>query len=628
MDIVLCQSGRTLEFARSELIWYLTRTGCPALHIELSVAQADEMAAAGLPAVADPSLDDQYLVHVENGLGFIKGINQRSVLLGVYRYLTLIGCRVLRPGREWEIIPTLLTLSDYDAGEARTASLRHRGACIEGADSIQNILDFIDWSPKIGFNSFFLQFETPQIFLDRWYNHIDSPMLKPAGWTIEDSRRILPALDAAIKTRGMIEHRVGHGWTSKVLGCSATGWDSEGKDLDEKTRPLAAMVNGKRGLYYGVPTNTNLCLSNPEAVEKFADQVVRYAAANPTVDYIHIWLADDANNSCECDQCRSKRPSDHYMDLLNRIDQKLTAAGSRARLVILLYVDLLWAPIQSKLNDPDRFVLMFAPITRTFEKSYADHGDIPDEPEFKLNHLKFPSDIESNLRFLKDWEKAAPTDAFVYDYYMGRAHYGDPTYVNLSRVMWKDLEYNQHLGLNGINSCQELRAQFPNGLADYVMARTSLDQSLTFDDIAKEYYSACYGEDGEKVFKIMSDLSDCFSTDYIMKIGPRVNEDLANRLDRVPALLGKLSALITTHVSVQFPVQQRMWDLLGYFVSYIDILSRILQLSASDQPDEADIAFQTEYKPFVWNLELEDQAGFDTYRSQEILGRAIDPQRP
>ena len=165
MDIVLCQSGRTLEFARSELIWYLTRTGCPALHIELSVAQADEMAAAGLPAVADPSLDDQYLVHVENGLGFIKGINQRSVLLGVYRYLTLIGCRFLRPGREWEIIPTLLTLSDYDAGEARTASLRHRGACIEGADSIQNILDFIDWSPKIGFNSFFLQFETPQIFL-------------------------------------------------------------------------------------------------------------------------------------------------------------------------------------------------------------------------------------------------------------------------------------------------------------------------------------------------------------------------------------------------------------------------------------------------------------------------------
>lgn len=55
--------------------------------------------------------------------------------------------------------------------EKKTASLRHRGVCIEGADSLENILDFIDWLPKMGYNSFFLQFKLPYTFMARWYHH-------------------------------------------------------------------------------------------------------------------------------------------------------------------------------------------------------------------------------------------------------------------------------------------------------------------------------------------------------------------------------------------------------------------------------------------------------------------------
>ena len=65
------------------------------------------------------------------------------------------------------------------------------------------------------------------------------------------------------------------------------------------------------------------------------------------------------------------RPSDWYITLLNDIDAKLTDAGISTRVVFLLYVDLLWEPQKVRLNNPDRFTLMFAPITRTYSASIA-----------------------------------------------------------------------------------------------------------------------------------------------------------------------------------------------------------------------------------------------------------------
>ena len=190
---------------------------------------------------------------------------------------------------------------------------------------------------------------------------------------------------------------------------------------------------------------------------------------------------------------------------------------------------------------------MFAPITRTFESSFADHGPLQPEPEFRLNQLTFPSDLETNLTFLKDWQKAAPCDSFVYDYPLGRAHYGDPAYVGIARIIYRDLQYNHALGLNGINSCQELRAAFPNALPNYVMARVSMDTSLSFEAIADEYYEAAYGKQGPQLWPLMEKVSALFSTDFAMNIGPRVRPELAERMQQVPAALAPIRALIQNH---------------------------------------------------------------------------------
>lgn len=625
MQIHTLSDARASRFAAKELQSYLIRMGCPTLTYSLDVT---DLTAYGLPAVADPALDDQYYIEVTAEKQILLGNNPRALLLGVYRYLTLIGCRFLRPGKEFEVVPVHTCVSDFYAKEAHTAALRHRGACLEGADSIENLFDFLDWSPKVGFNSFFFQFKYPHTFLDRWFSHQQNPNLKPVPWTMEDSKRLFPYLNEAMLDRGLLQHRVGHGWTSEVLGCSATGWDTEEIAFSDETRQLIAQVNGKRELFYGVPTNTNLCLSNPEARERFADKVIAYVQENPATDYLHIWLADAVNNACECENCRKLRPSDHYVALLNRIDERLTEIGSSTRLVMLLYVDLLWAPVQNKIQNGDRFVLMFAPITRTFEQSYSEHGPLKPAPEFQLNHLKFPRDIETNLSFLKDWQKVGARDSFVYDYPLGRAHYGDPSYVGISRIIYNDLQYHRQLGLNGINSCQELRACFPNALPNYVMARTSLDLTPSFEEIAKEYYEAAYGPTGLQLLPLMDELSSLFSSNYVLQNGPRVNPELCAKAKQVPAVLERIQTLMENRQPSQYAAQEHMWHEIGFFIEYTRLFARITELATGDEPDAALDVFENEFKPLIQKHELVDQSGLDVFRVSSILAGAFRKERP
>jgi len=635
MEIRFMNSAQTspvLRFAREELERYLTRMGAPAIRLMIGTA---DLRAYGFDPVADPALDDQYLVDVEPDGGVILGGNERSVLLGAYRYLTMIGCAFLRPGLAHEVVPVKLNPSDYRAKARFTASLRHRGVCLEGADSVENILEFIDWSPKVGYNSFFLQFEYPQTFLERYYHHLQNPLLPKVDWKMADSVRVMPAFDEAMVKRGMLQHRVGHGWTSKVLGCEATGWDTEEKDFDDETRALIAEVNGKRDLYYGVPTDTNLCLSNPEARRRYAEAVVDYARKNPTTDYLHLWLADGSHNSCECDACnalrngKKPRPSDHYVDLLNDVDAALTREGLKVKLVMLMYVDLLWPPVVSHLNHPERFVLMFAPIYRTFEHAFDEVRELPEEPAMELNKTPFPKDLPNNLSLLKGWQAATQgSDCFDYDYYMGRAHYGDPTYINLSRIIARDLQDAGRLQMNGINSCQELRAHFPNGLGGYVMGRVSADTSLTYEELAPEYYEACYGASGRRVLSVMEKLSDCFHIDYVLHQRPWIDPEYHARLEKVGGYLDELTELYADHVPVTHAAQQHMWEELLFFTLYTDLYAQILLHLTAGEDEEAVEIFDHDFTDLLTRHEMTDQSGLDVFRILSVFGRVVkhDPR--
>ena len=174
----------------------------------------------------------------------------------------------------------------------RTASLRHRGVCIEGANSLENILDFIDWLPKVGFNSFFLQFTEPFIFLNRWYDHINNPLYPPQKKEPDFYQDCYQKLEAAVKQRSLLLHTVGHGWTCEAIGYPSGGWLTAPREPERQTAELLAEVNKKRAFIGGIPMNTNLCYANDTAAERFTDSVIRYLEEHTQVDFLHIWLAD------------------------------------------------------------------------------------------------------------------------------------------------------------------------------------------------------------------------------------------------------------------------------------------------------------------------------------------------
>ncbi|MBQ7058153.1 MAG: DUF4838 domain-containing protein [Firmicutes bacterium] len=630
-----------IRFAAEELRKYLLRMGAPDISLTLSV-DPELMAGPGEQSTEtvayDPKLDDRYRVRVRRTgtesadtpdlSGSITGNNPRAVLLGAYRYLSLIGCRFLKPGLENEWIPYSPDPDTYAAEDYVEAALRHRGACLEGANSIDDILRFIDWSPKVGYNSFFFQFELPKTFLERYYLHIANPLMKPEKVTMEDAKRLMMLFDEELQRRGLLQHRVGHGWTSKVLGAKQTGWESSDEVFDEETTALMAQVNGKRELWGGIPTNTNLCLSNPLAREKFVAAVMAYLRKTPSVDYLHIWLADDRNNSCECENCRKKRPSDWYIVLLNELDEAMTKENITAKLVMLLYVDLLWEPLMDKIKNPERFLLMFAPITRSFKNSFADYDPekLPEEPPFVLNRLTFPKDVETNLTFLKAWQEKAfikPTfDCFDYDYYMGRAHYGDPTYVRIARTIDGDMKNHKKFGLNGYNSCQELRSQFPNGLANFVLATAAVDPSVPFEERAKVYYRDCYGEEGPALFEKMSELSYCFDPNYVMCQTPRKDPEYHKRLEKAAALIDQIEEVTPADPFLN-PQQVRHWALLDKWILYARIYTRMMLHTTAEEISLAQKVYEEEYMPMIRGLEREDPSLLDVYRLDNIIGRTI-----
>ncbi len=602
-------ASETIAFAAEELSGYLGRMLAGFREMEGEI-----FLSGGNGALMDGK--DAYRIRIGAHGGTIEGKNDRSVLLGVYDYLHYLGCRFILPQKEYEIVP-LIEKEKLAAHYEREASFCHRGVCIEGADSFENIMDYIAWLPKVGYNSFFLQFKTPYAFLSRWYGHMENPYAAAEQYTQADAAADLELFEQAAKKRGLLLHEAGHGWTGEVLGYETVSWNAgisaEGGTFSHRM----ALLNGERALFYGVPANTNLCYHNADAVDAFAGLVSTYAKEHPQADYLHVWLADEYNNLCECPECRGTTLSDQYVELLNEIDKRLAEEGRKTRIVFLLYQELLWPPETKRFNHPERFVLMFAPISRTFEKSYEISRPADSLPVFERNHIILPTSLDENLAFLKGWQAVFTGEGFVYDYPLGRAHYGDFGYVHIAKVIHADIGKLRQMGLDGYISCQELRAAFPNALPNYVMAYTLFGEETEAEELIQEYFKASYGPDWEKVSSYLEGLSDLAVCDYLNGKGERCDGRVAERMKRVGELCRGFEEEIARHRDAEGRWESVCWELLDYHRNYVMRLSDALCFLALGEKEQADKKWE-EFRELICKKEKKFQPFLDVYRVLEI----------
>ena len=530
--------------------------------------------------------DDEIYIDVSDGKGVISGINPRSVLLGVYRFLTEAGCMWVRPGKDGEYIPSK-DISKVKVKVHEIASYRHRGICIEGSNSYENIENIIDWAPKVGFNAYFFQFREAFTFFERWYSHRNNPLKKPEIFTVEMAKDFLKRAEKEIQKRGLIHHAVGHGWTCEPFGIPGLSWDKSEYEVKPEVAKYLAEVNGKRELWGGIPLNTNLCYSNTEVRSIITDAMVDYLQENPGVDILHFWLADGSNNQCECENCRKSIPSDYYIMMLNELDKKLTAKGINTKIVFLIYVDLLWAPEKEIVENPDRFILMFAPITRSYSAAFETEEELPQTLPYSRNKLKFPSNVKENLAFLKAWEKAFKGDSFDFDYHFMWDHYLDPGYYKMAEILSKDIKNLKEINLNGYVSCQTQRAFFPTGLGMYIMGRTLWNRELSFNELADHYFAGSFGDDWEKCKTYMSKLSELFDPPYMRKEKEIVNNDAAQRFSSICAYIDDFRKVIDLNVSNENFCRASSWNYLKYHADLCSLLALALEARALGNKEKA-----------------------------------------
>ena len=562
------------------------------------------------PDVPNPELDDAIRIETKGSQGIIAGINPRSVLIAVYRYLTELGCRWVRPGDDGAYVPRLTALANVHVDEQ--AAHRHRAVCIEGAVSYEHVRDMIDWIPKVGFNGYFIQFREAHTFFDRWYRQTGNPQKQSEPLSIDKAREFTAMLEDEITRRGLLYHKVGHGWTCEPFGIPALGWDKQDQTPPPEIAQYLAEVNGKRDFWKGVALDTNLCYSNPEVRRIIVDAVVDYARENPHIDYVHFWLADGTNNNCECAECVKARPSDFYVMMLNELDRRLSEAGLKTRIVFLIYVDLLWPPLEQKIENPDRFVLMFAPIVRTYSETFEVGEELPELPPFERNHLQFPKSVDANVAFLRAWQEMFDGDSFDFDYHLMWDHSNDPGHMYISRTIADDMKGLKKIGLNGYVSCQIQRIFLPTGLAMTIMGRTLWNDKTDFDLVTDDYFTGAFGPDGSACREYLERLSALFNPVYIRGEKEWVDAEQAQRLAKAPNVIQGFMPVIETNLEQGDPCHRASWFYLKHHAELVIGLARAFQAKALGKDDDARNLWEST-KQLAWDKELALHPVFDTW---------------
>ncbi len=577
----------------------------------------------GTSEADDIVLDDILHIDTDKEGGIIAGSNPRSVLLAVYRYLTINGCRWLFPGIDGEFIP----IKDIEpVSYHKMADNRYRGQCNEGAEYQTNMMEAIDFTPKIGMNIFMIEFDNPHAYYKFYYEHRNNQNNRePEPITMETALQWKRQCEAEIAKRGLQFHDMGHGWTTESFGISVWTKGSV-KDLPEcdQIEPYLARVGGKRDFFGGRAQNTNICLSNSVAREKVVNAVCNYAELHTNVDYLHVWMADSCNNHCECDECNKKTPSDWYVVLMNEIDAELCARRLDTRIVFCCYVDTTWPAETEKLNNPERFSLLLGAISRKYTEGVMpkiDEGKI-ELSKYKKNDITLLETVDEYIAYAKEWQRRCGMPVFVYEYHFWINMAYDLGILEYARVIYEDVKGYRSNGLNGIIEDGSQRAFFPNGFWFYVYGQTLFDCSVTFEELTEDYFSHAYGEDWREVYSFFEKLGKLSNYKYLAgelsadeKVGRYFNPAVADGFRKVPELIEEFRPFVEAHKNMTMRAQSVAYKLLNYYLEYCEKLAPIITLKCFGAGEEAAAAYERFLDDFGRH-EVEIERWYDQY----ILG--------
>ena len=573
----------------------------------------------------EQDLDDIIHIDTDEQGGIIAGNNPRSVLLAVYKYLTINGCRWLFPGVDGEFIPIKgIEPVKYH----KLADCRYRGQCNEGAESQQAMLETIDFSPKIGMNVYMLEFDIPKAYYDWYYNHTYNEMNRePEPINADTVLQWKRACEAEIAKRGLQFHDIGHGWNAEAFGISSVdGWvKDENNPIPEEARQYLALIDGKRDLFKGVALNTNFCMSNPEARKIVTKAVCDYAEANSHVTFLHVWLADYQKNHCECDVCRTKRPSDWYVVFLNDIDEELTRRELATRIVFCVYSDTAYEPTCEYIKNPERFTMLMGAISRSYTYSVEKDPKVEELTPFILNKSARLDTMEEYIVRANLWRNFAPCKSFAYEYHFWKHQFYAPGTLCFAKRICEDIVSYRDNNFNGLIEDGSQRCFFPNGFSFYCYAQKLFDTSVTYEELEEDYFKHAYGEGWQLALEYLKAVDTYMPQTYMeAKHTSRIPNNFYK-----PEMEEKLLALVPVakefeekldgYKNMPIRVQTVAMRLLKLHAQYVQGLAQVMALKSLGKDEEAKVAAKEFFAEFGKN-----EVAWERYYDHMLMVHAMN----
>ena len=539
----------------------------------------------GLPNEAeDPVLDD--IIHIDTTAegGILAGSNMRSILFAVYRFLRENGCRWLYPGIDGDYVPT----KDIEGVQYhKAADHRFRGFCNEGSETQTCMLECADYYAKLEMNVYMLEWFVPNGYYNRYYSHLHNTanrLPEPVS-----DRQILQwkrQCEAEINKRGLMFHDIGHGWTSRPFGLpcnNSVDNNFENLEITEEQRSVMALVKGKRGLFRRAPIFTNVCMSQAKVRTAMAKEVADYAETHHNIDYLHVWLSDGTNNHCECEECQKMRPSDWYLMIMNEIDQELTARNLNTRIVFIAYTDTMFAPEKIKIDNPNRFSLLYAPIGRLYTESVDTLEDVPEADPYVRNNYKRPTTVKETFAHLQAWRKTWQGPVFSYEYHFWRHQFLDPGGMALARRLYEDVRSLKIMNVDGYVEDGSQRSGWPNAFPVYIYAATLMDREVDFEEVAEDYFSHVYGKDWKQAMALLQKITDTFDFKYMegeCSRNPAISDfydpERVSKLKQLFELAALERNMANKHLVMEYRPQTVSWRLLLRHAEYVEKWAQIM----------------------------------------------------
>ena len=177
--------------------------------------------------------------------------------------------------------------------------------------------------------------------------------------------------------------------------------------------------------------------------------------------------------------------------------------------------------------------------------------------------------------------------------------------MDISRLMFRDMQALRDMGLDGTVNCQFSRCALPIGLPMYGMARALWNREADFDAVADEYFAVEFGEKGAAVRAYLEELTSLFHLPYMRKEMPALSPELRETYDRIP---GVVAAFRAETPELRTDSESMAWRVLAIHADIVTMLSTLVGRCACGLPFE-DI--MESIRAYVKETELSVQPRFD-----------------